>query len=1435
MRTIRFKINYWFYKETDDNELFIYIGGLTKPDKNGVQKSVLIMVDNFHPYCFLELPKNKKWNKELCKKIFEYMKLTGKDYGPITYECMMKNNIYYNVPMNVMMMTFPTVKACTKAASGFKYYSKTIAGVGIFEKDSFKLHEASMDPILKLSTLLDIKMAGWIEVEEHIREEDKGLGVEERSFGTSDISMYVKVEDIKPVTEDISLISIPKYFSFDIECYSANHNSKIPDPTDPHNYIFQIGVTSGMLGNLKSRRKHLLTLGDCSTIEDVEVICYDTEVELLLGFVTLMHDINPDLLMGHNILKFDWDYMIARAQLLKIVHEFTQIGRVVGERCPIITKSWSSSAFGTQVFKYMECIGRLQIDTMPEIERNHRLPSYSLNTCAEHFLGEQKDDVSALQLFMLRKAYTEMYKLLKVFIKKPHPDTFKNIINCGLGCLKIRSCSGPTLTYRKKLKTATEETISTIINDAMKLVGSYCVQDTVLVVNLTEKLNLFVGMEEMANITNVPCSYLATRGQQIRVVAQILRLTIDSGHLIPAQNKDEDDDVDNRYEGATVIDPVPGFYKRVPSFDFASLYPSMIICYNICFTTIVADDDPISDDDCNVIIIDTHIACEHDPKKRKSTKKKPPLCITKRKYRFRKVVIHPDGSREFEGLMPRMLRNLLASRKLVKKEMAKWQSKLFMHSGKATKEDIDDYKKKGWDIIEKGSLKPEEEKNIKITVGVLDAKQTAIKVSANSAYGAMGAVKGFLPFIAGAACVTAEGRESIHKAIDYITTTYGFAKLVYGDSVTGDTPILIKRGDNKPEWVKIEDLNTNTPLHKEDKDVIYSSNQNLKVWSDKGWTPVNRIIKHYTTKRIFRVKTNRGEIDVTEDHSLLLPDGTEISPKNVNVGDLLMHHKLPDEMPCSVNVDEISPKLKRAFSIHKTHVDCIKYASHWGGEIPRITKDDTRIISIEDLGPCDDYVYDLETENHHFAAGIGHLVVHNTDSCMWSLGDDKTLDECFDIAEECVKRVSHYLKCSLLKLDEDFQIMYVSEKGKAYKLKLNEVDSFIKKHDINLDTFLKGLSDEDRVVKFQYDDLHLELAFETIYGKYLMLSKKRYICQSVNRKGEIMKTVKKGCVLARRDNCFFNRDSYSKIIQLVLNEKSQQEVYNSIYDSVSRLFTRQIPPEHLVIFMGVKDVISYSKKEEVLVSQPDKMGRIKKVKKLYFIDVNGERFDDPTGPNDPRLQLSNVPQALLCRKMIRRGDIIPANTRLEFLYLDMSREEVEITHNGERAEDYTYYKEHRKEFGLKPDLLYYLEKQFMKPISEVLEVKWPTQFHLYMTPDEAYADAVSKEKLDSIHTLRLDKCKKPLMKYRYVQETLSKKKYPKLFNAVYRLLAKDVLDRLYRQFKIPIRKLYNKPTKKKERETKMAPIGGDMIMDIFKARSHWYEVVKQYNKMFELV
>ena len=46
----------------------------------------------------------------------------------------------------------------------------------------------------------------------------------------------------------------------------------------------------------------------------------------------------------------------------------------------------------------------------------------------------------------------------------------------------------------------------------------------------------------------------------------------------------------------------------------------------------------------------------------------------------------------------------------------------------------------------------------------------------------------------------------------------------------------------------------------------------------------------------------------------------------------------------------------------------------------KLRQDPNKIKKIVSLGICDEVVYDLETENHHFHAGIGQMIVHNTDS-----------------------------------------------------------------------------------------------------------------------------------------------------------------------------------------------------------------------------------------------------------------------------------------------------------------------------------------------------------------------------------------------------------------------------------------------------------------------
>ena len=45
---------------------------------------------------------------------------------------------------------------------------------------------------------------------------------------------------------------------------------------------------------------------------------------------------------------------------------------------------------------------------------------------------------------------------------------------------------------------------------------------------------------------------------------------------------------DEQYEGATVIEPKKGFYDvPIATLDFSSLYPSIMMAHNLCYTTLL--------------------------------------------------------------------------------------------------------------------------------------------------------------------------------------------------------------------------------------------------------------------------------------------------------------------------------------------------------------------------------------------------------------------------------------------------------------------------------------------------------------------------------------------------------------------------------------------------------------------------------------------------------------------------------------------------------------------------------------------------------------------------------------------------------------------------------------------------------------------------------
>jgi hypothetical protein len=259
----------------------------------------------------------------------------------------------------------------------------------------------------------------------------------------------------------------------------------------------------------------------------------------------------------------------------------------------------------------------------------------------------------------------------------------------------------------------------------------------------------------------------------------------------------------------------------------------------------------------------------------------------------------------------------------------------------------------------------------------------------------------------------------------------------------------------------------------------------LESWTEQGWTRVHRVIRHALPpgKRVVRVETTAGLVDVTDDHSLLRPDGSPVSPKDLRVGDALMRSPCPADfsqdaadIPYGVPRIYVAPSSirllggKTTASVHESEppvmdaTACqVEYKHAWicsraqlaaaitltlgeragldvvassmsmsstpagtckaragGLNIPGVrivtstdlsdgsnvsnafdasnasntseSEDDaeddgdadrpavvTRIHVLDGF-PKGEFVYDLTTENHHFAAGVGQLVVHNTDS-----------------------------------------------------------------------------------------------------------------------------------------------------------------------------------------------------------------------------------------------------------------------------------------------------------------------------------------------------------------------------------------------------------------------------------------------------------------------
>ena len=122
-----------------------------------------------------------------------------------------------------------------------------------------------------------------------------------------------------------------------------------------------------------------------------------------------------------------------------------------------------------------------------------------------------------------------------------------------------------------------------IWKDRTKIIqySEYCIKDSVLVMKLFEQFHVWDDVCEKASVMSCRIGDIFTRGEQMKVLNLFIRNCI-KRNIVPKHiNKMKW----GKLQGAYVMDPKKGIYNGCCILDFQSMYPSIIIQYNICPST----------------------------------------------------------------------------------------------------------------------------------------------------------------------------------------------------------------------------------------------------------------------------------------------------------------------------------------------------------------------------------------------------------------------------------------------------------------------------------------------------------------------------------------------------------------------------------------------------------------------------------------------------------------------------------------------------------------------------------------------------------------------------------------------------------------------------------------------------------------------------------
>lgn len=442
---------------------------------------------------------------------------------------------------------------------------------------------------------------------------------------TCDHEVWLNAADVPgllaPAADQLASVPV-RVASFDIEASAPGGG--FPNPLLMSDAIVCLAIHYGPVDDPEADAAVVLCLDPESTGWGRPAVgryeCFQCERELIDRFAELAIELDVDVFTGYNIYGFDWLYLWRRAGMVG-AEGLRRIGRLKDLDSDLEEKQLSSSALGDNTIYQVRGLGRVSVDMMHQIRPNYKFASYSLEFVSQKLLGGDGKNPMPYALIPMYASGAEDARLISDALMIPAkakllvemaPDEYAALV----GQISPRERNDVVVHIQGRRKAphrralaardvaardvaaakpaAAEpaaEPADSMGRHRRMLLADYCRQDCVLPMRLMRLTGTVQGLLAMSRVTHTSLHNLLTRGQQIKVFAQIYRGARSKGYVMTAPP-----DVYCVLQGATVLTPIQGVcLDPVATLDFASLYPNCFRVGNLCYSTFISIrdvDDP---------------------------------------------------------------------------------------------------------------------------------------------------------------------------------------------------------------------------------------------------------------------------------------------------------------------------------------------------------------------------------------------------------------------------------------------------------------------------------------------------------------------------------------------------------------------------------------------------------------------------------------------------------------------------------------------------------------------------------------------------------------------------------------------------------------------------------------------------------------------------